>query len=77
MDKLLGGTLEEAVSALAKGLNFVGLDRVACRRFELHHFVAITKEDAGHRDRSPSVCCRSTKLLIAAPIMHMPTHRLN
>jgi hypothetical protein len=77
MDKLLGGTLEEAVSALAKALYFVCLDRVACRRFELHHVMAITKEDAGHRDRSPSVCCRSTILLIAAPIMHVPAHWLN
>lgn len=77
MDKLLGGTLEEAVSALAKALYFVCLDRVTRRRFELHHFVAITKEDTSHRDRSPSVCCRKTKLLIALPIMHMPAHRLN
>jgi len=76
MDKLLGGTLEEAVLALAKSLYFVCLNRVTCRRFELHHFMAITKKDAGHRDRSPSVCCRSTKLLITAPIMHMPAHRL-
>ena len=77
MDKLLGGTQEEAVSALAKGLYFVCLDRVTRRRFELHHFMAITKEDAGHRDRSPSVCGRSPILLIAAPIMHVPAHQLN
>jgi hypothetical protein len=77
MEKLLGGTLEEAVLALAKALYFVCLDRLTRRRFELHHFMAITKEDAGHCDRSPSVCCRSKKLLITAPIVHMPAHRLN
>jgi len=69
--------MKEAVSALAKALYFVCLDRVASRRFELYHFMAITKEDTGHRYRSPSVCGRSTILLIAVPIMHVPAHWLN
>ena len=77
MSKLPAGTRKGEVSGLAKTLYFVFLDRVASRQFELHHFMTITKEDAGHRDRSPSVCCLSAKLLIAAPIMHVPAHRQN
>ena len=70
----LGGTTDGEVSPSAKAIDFIRLDRFACRRFELHHIVAIADEDAGYSDGGASVGRLGTKLLIAALIMHLPVH---
>ncbi len=52
-----------AVLAVAEAPNLVCFDSLACRRFELHHVVAVTEEDASNGDGRNSICRRRTKLL--------------
>ena len=59
----------------AKAFDIARLDRLASRRLELYHIVAIADEDAGYSDGRASVRRRGAKLSIAALIMHLPVHR--
>src|SRR5260370_36399176 len=66
-----------AVLAVAEAPNLVCFDSLACRRFELHHVVAVTEEDASNGHGRNSICRRRTKLLTAALVMYMPAHEPN
>jgi hypothetical protein len=65
------------VLAVAEAPNFVSFDGLTSRRFELHHVVAVTEEDASNSDGHHSIRRRRTKLFTAALVMHMPAHRPN
>lgn len=65
---------EKDASAVAKTLDFGWLDRFAGRRFQFHHLVPITKEDASYSDGGRPVWRQGTKLLSAALVMHVPAH---
>jgi hypothetical protein len=52
----------------------VRLDRFACGGLELYDMMAISKENAGYRDRSAPVRRRSAKFSITGPVMHLPIH---
>lgn len=65
----------EEASSVTEPFDFVGLDRFAGCRFEPYHIVAVADQDAGYRDGRASVRRQGTKMLIAAPIMHLPIHR--
>jgi hypothetical protein len=71
----LGGTTDGEELPRAKTFDLVCLDRFARCRVELHHIMPIAKKNAGYGDRCASVCRRSTKLLTAALIMHLPVHQ--
>ena len=65
---------EVSGSALAKTLDLVRLDSFPRRRFEPHHIVTITEQDAGHGNCRRPICCRGTELLTTTLVMHVPVH---